>query len=113
MTKGLFDRLQDELEAREKAAGLSLADVLMLPDPQRQLVNWMMDQEQMSLAAVMAHTGEPEEAVRRMLGTLVEKGFLREMEVAGESRYQIRFARKRGASLPLNIWQALDEKLKD
>ncbi|HEX2988059.1 MAG TPA: hypothetical protein VHS06_07815 [Chloroflexota bacterium] len=39
---GVFDRLQDEMVAREKAAGLTMADVLSLPDPERRLFNWVM-----------------------------------------------------------------------
>ena len=55
---GLFDRLQGELEAQEKAAGLSIADVLELPDQLRQLVNWMMREGDVSLSGATA-TGCP------------------------------------------------------
>lgn len=42
MGEGLFGRLEQELEARDKAAGLSMADILSLPDTLRALVNWML-----------------------------------------------------------------------
>lgn len=111
MTKGLFDRLQAEIDGREKAAGLSMADVLSLPDALRQLFNWMLRQEDVSLADVIQFTGQSEKKVREMLNTLVEKGFVREMKVGEEYHYKVRLAFKRGQQLPLNIWQALDGKV--
>lgn len=121
MSKGLFDRLQSELDAREKAAGLSMADVLMLPDSLRALVNWMLDQEQIRFSAIVAHSGQSEADARAMVAKLVERGFISRLENRMESKvereddaiYRIRFARKRGATLPLNVWRALDNKLDD
>ena len=90
MRKELFDRLSAESEAQEKTAGRSMASIVALPDSLRQLVNWMMHQQEVRLAEVAAHTGQEEEAVRTMLDTLVEQGFVRETDVAGESHYRIR-----------------------
>jgi hypothetical protein len=42
MSGDLFSRLQAEVEAREKAAGLSMADALALPDAPRKLFNWLV-----------------------------------------------------------------------
>jgi len=36
--RGLFDRLDGELAAREKSPGLSMADLLALPEPQSGLL---------------------------------------------------------------------------
>ena len=107
---GLFDRLQGELEAQEKAAGLSVADVLELPDQLRQLVNWMMREGDVSLSQVTKFTKQSEQDTRRMLATLIVKGFVREMPVKPEPRYRVRLARKRGKEIPLNLWDALGEK---
>jgi hypothetical protein len=111
MPKGLFGRVQDELEAREKTPGLSMADVLDLPDTLRQLVNWMMREDQVGLPQVMAHLGQDATAARATLATLVDKGFVREMQIHGETRYRVRIAPRRRRAVPLNIWQALDEKI--
>jgi glutamate dehydrogenase (NAD(P)+) len=108
MHKELFDRLSAEAEAQENTAGRSMASIVALPDSLRQLVNWMMRQQEVRLAEVVAHTGQEEEAVCAMLDTLVEQGFVRETEVAGEPRYRIRLAPKRGRQLPQDIWQLLD-----
>lgn len=109
--EGLFDRLQAELEGREKAAGLSMADVLALPDPLRRLVNWLIREEEAGLADVASHLGQGEEATRAVLGGLVERGFMREMRVRGAVRYQVRLAVARRRQMPSDLWQALDERV--
>lgn len=114
MSESLFDRLQNELNAREKARGLSMADVLSLPDAERKLMNWLLDQQEVSFAELVAHTGESKQSLSSMIDALVAQGFLRKIDRgAGEENicYQVRFARKRGATLPLNIWSALDDKI--
>ena len=107
---GFFDRIQAELDANDKAAGLSLAHVLSLPDPQRGLVNWIMREDEMDLAAVSARLGQSEEEARATLAELVAQGFLREIECRGRVTYRVRLGRKRGRDLPANLWQALDDK---
>ncbi len=107
---GLFERLDKELCAREKAAGLSMADVLDLPDDLRRLFNWMMRQEEVGLADVAAYLKKDEPSARKLLADLVERCFIREIHVGGELRYRVRLAPKRGREVPLNIWQALGEK---
>ncbi|MEM7127849.1 MAG: hypothetical protein AAF702_16065 [Chloroflexota bacterium] len=110
---GLFDRLQSELEAREKAEGLTMADVLALPDEQSALVSWLIRQKEASLNDVAQYLDTSEADAQTMLNSLVEKSFIREMMIAGVTRYKIRFALKRGRDLPLNIWQTLDDRLPD
>lgn len=107
---GLFDRLGQELHAREKAAGLTMMDVLTLPDDLRKLFNWMMRQEEVGLADVTAFLRQDEAVARKLLADLVERCFVREAQAAGETRYRVRLAPKRGREVPLNIWQALDDK---
>lgn len=110
---GLFDRLQGELEGRDKAAGLSMADVLNLPDPLRGLVNWMIRQGEVSLSEVAARMQQDEETAHGMVVTLVEEGFVREATVRGQIRYTVRLAPKRGRKLPGNLWQAISDKAKE
>ena len=111
MTGGLFDRLRQEMDAQEKAAGLSMADILTLPEHERRLFNWMMREGEVGLADVAAHEGQEEMATHSMIASLVEKGFIRQYEVRGEVRYKVRLAPKKGRDVPLNIWQTLDEKV--
>lgn len=110
MAKGLFDRLQQEVEAREKSAGLSMADVLQLPDAERELVNWIVRTGEVSWSAVVARL-EQVETAQSLLATLIAKGFIREQVIEGESHYRIHFAHRRKRTLPANLWQALTDKL--
>lgn len=107
---GLFDRLKGELDAQEKAAGLSMADVLSLPDPLRKLVNWMMRETEVGLSQIVVYVQQDEGTTRTMLAELVEKGFVREIPLKPEPRYRVRLARKKGKDIPLNVWEALQEK---
>ena len=100
-------------EGEWDATGLQMADVLTLPDPSRQLINWMMRQGEVSLAEVAAHSGQDEEVARAMLEELAEQGFVREIAVEGEIHYRPQFAPKRGHQLPEHIWQALEKGAED
>jgi len=111
MGEGVFGRLQSELDAREKAAGLSMADILALPDTPRSLVSWMLRQGEVSLQKLAAHVGRDESTTQAMVADLVEQGFVREMNLKGEHRYHVRLASKKHRNLPADLWRALDQKL--
>ncbi len=111
MSQGIFKRLQGELNAREKSPGLTMGDILDLPDSLRNLVNWMMRQEQVTLSQVAAYVQQTEESAKGMLSTLLDKGFVRELEVQGKVQYRVRLAPKRKSDMPGNLWRALDDKV--
>jgi hypothetical protein len=113
MSKGLFDRLQHELDAKEKTVGLSMADLLDLPESLRSLVNWMMRQDNVRLAEVATFLGQDEGTAGETLATLIDKGFVRELKLHGEMCYRLRLAPKRGRAVPLDVWRALDDKLEE
>lgn len=109
MAKGLFGRLQQELDVRAHTAGLTMADILELPDTERQLVNWMMRAGDVSLADVATQLGQDEATVQARLAVLIEKGFVRETVSHSVTFYQVRMAPRRQRQLPENLWQALDK----
>lgn len=113
MGKGLFGRVQQELEAREKTPGLTMADIISLPDDLRRLVNWMMREGDVQLAEMVAHMEADEDAVRSMLKNLLEKGFVSELEIEGETCYRVRLAPRRRRDIPLDIWQCLEDKVEE
>jgi len=96
--------------------GLSMTDTLTLPDDQRLIVNWLMrqeviGQETVSLSEVVAYTGQEEAVTRTMLNTLVSQGFIRELDIAGDTRYGPRLAhQQRGRRLSTDIRQTLEKK---
>ena len=63
--------------------GLHLADVRMLRDPLRELVNWMTRQREVSLAEVKAYTGGNEWIAQLMVDELIDLGFVQPLEMAG------------------------------
>jgi len=107
----MFGRLQEELAAREKYLGLTMAEVLSLPDDVRRLINWMMRQRAATLAEAARFMQCDETAAGGRLADLVEQGFVREFELRGTHYYQVRLAPKRGRAMPADLWQALDEKV--
>ncbi len=111
MSKGLFDRVQGELEAREKSPGLQMSDLLTLPDETSRLLNWMMRQQQVTLAEAMTFLAQDETQTRTLLDDLCSKGYVREIEMHGVTQYRVRLAPKRGRTLPANLWTAIDDKV--
>jgi DNA-binding MarR family transcriptional regulator len=108
----LFDRLQSEIEARQRMEGITPADLLDLSPELRRVVNTITRRGDMSLAEIVPELDMPPSELGRLLGTLVEKGFLRSFETEGELRYKTFFGRRQGREMPVSIWDALSEKLK-
>ena len=110
MSKGLFNRLQNELDARQKSPGISMADILTLPSQLSGLVNWMMRKGDVSLAEVIEFLHADPSAAKEILADLIDKGFAREIDIRGKMSYRIRLAPKKGRDIPANLWSALDGK---
>src|SRR5262249_55027939 len=95
MGKGLFGRIQDEVNAREKSPGITMADILTMPDQLRELIRWMMREVEVGLPQVSAYMAKDESAARSMIKSLVDQGFVREIDMKGVVRYRVRLAPKR------------------
>lgn len=102
------DQSSTQREASPTSVGVSMADVVSLPDEQRQLINWIIREKDVTLVQVMAHTSQPEEIVRPQLEVLVTQGFLQQLEVENELHYQPRLVSKPKRQLPKDIWQKLE-----
>lgn len=111
MDKGLFNRVQGELKAREQSPGLRMSDLLAMPEPECSLLNWMIRQRQVELSDVTAFLGQDETHTRTILADLRNEGYIREIEIRGVTTYRVRLAPKRGGALPANLWEALDDKV--
>jgi Fic family protein len=111
LDKGLFHRVLGELEAREKTPGLSMSELLTLPEPLSGLLNWMIRQGQVALAEIITFLKADETQARLVMADLLERGFIREIEIRGVTEYRVRLAPKRGRALPSNLWQALSDKV--
>lgn len=107
----LFDRLHSEIETRQRMEGITPADLLDLSPELRRIVSTITRQGGMSLTEIVFELDMRPSEVRELLDTLVEKGFLKAFQVKGELRYKTFFARRRGREMPLNVWDALSDKM--
>ena len=110
MSQGPFGWLAQQLEARDAAAGLSVTDILDLPDPLRELMQWMLREDVVTLRDTMAQISPDEATTRSALGALVDKGFVQEVRVGDETHYKVRLKARPRRGLPPNLGRALDEQ---
>jgi predicted ArsR family transcriptional regulator len=97
----------DNPDFEQSSTSKSRADVMNLPDEQRQIVNWITRQQKVTLAAVVEHINLAEEVVRQHLQTLIAAGFIHELNEDGEIYYQTRFVEKQKSKLSAKIWDKL------
>lgn len=108
---GLFDRLQSEIETRQRMEGITPADLLDLSPELRRIVNTITRRREMSLTEIVLELDMKPSEARDLLDTLVEKGFLKVFEAKGEPHYKTFFAPRRAREVSLNVWDALSEKV--
>ena len=108
---GLFDRLQDELDARGRQEGLSPIDLLDLPPGLAAIAKKIVRRNGMSLADIAQEMNQTPEESQAVLDELVAKGLVRRVEVSGEVWYKAFFARKADKKLSTGVWTALDNLL--
>jgi predicted transcriptional regulator len=106
---GLFNRLQDEISAREKQQGLSPVDLLDMPEPLANIINQIIRNNGMKLEDIAEKLSQSAADTKIMLDELVQKGFIRQVEVKQELWYKAHFSRKADKSLSLGIWSALGD----
>ena len=110
---GLFDRLQDELDARDNKKGLSPVDLLDMPEELTGVVNQIIRKNGMRLEEIAQHLNQSEEEAKKNLKLLVEKGYVREVQVKQEIWYKAQFGRKADKVVSDNIWSKLDSVFND
>ena len=108
---GLFDRLQDEIDARGRQEGLSPIDLLDLPQGLATIAKKIVRKNGMSLTEIAEDMGQTPTEAQAVLDELVAKGLIRRVEVNEEIWYKARFARKADKKLSLGVWSALDNIL--
>jgi hypothetical protein len=111
MGRGIFDRVEGELAAREKSPGLSMSDVLLLPDPLGRLCKWMLRQQRVSPGDVVEFLEQDEPLAQQSIEDLLDRGFIRQVAIGATTHYRVRLVPKRKRELPLDIWQALSDRV--
>ena len=105
---GLFDRLQDEIDSREKPGGLSPIDLLDLPPTLASVIQKIIRKNGMKLEEIATALDQSPEETQRALDELVDQGYVRQVEVKQELWYKARFGRKADKTLHQSVWSALD-----
>ena len=81
-----------ERQSNQQVSSLEMADILALPDSERQIMLWMLQTtEAVSLSEVAAYIGEDEEVTFTMLDYLLQRSFLQLLSGEGEPSYRICF----------------------
>jgi DNA-binding MarR family transcriptional regulator len=110
---GIFDRVQREIDARDKQEGITPADLLDLSSSLRRLMNRITRGGEITVEAAAELLEETPGNARQMLNALVEKGYLERVEKEEGWIYRTRFARKRGREIPAGMWSALGKRTRD
>jgi predicted ArsR family transcriptional regulator len=110
---GLFDRLQEDMEQRDKMAGMSPADLLMMPDDERRIVQALARRGDLTVAELCEILERDEADVRRTLADLHDQGFAREMEIKGRTVWRTYFGRRKPSAAMSGIWASLAEKTEE
>ena len=86
-------------------AGVTMVDVLALPDELRTIVIWLMRQGEAGLPELAAHVEQDEATAGTLVADLVAQGFVQEMlnEGKGQPRYRVRLAAKRERQTPPDL----------
>ena len=94
-----------------KSKGVSLADILTLPELEKKLVNWLRRQKESSLSEVAYYLEQDPKSVEALLETLEAKGFVVKREVSGVFFYRINFASQKNNKNNSSFWQQLEKKI--
>ena len=105
---GLFNRLQDEIEARESGIGLSPIDLLDMPDTLADVIHRIIRNNGMKLEDIATELNQSPQDTAATLEQLVAKGYARRVTVKNEVWYKAQFGRKADKVLSLNIWSSLN-----
>lgn len=105
---GLFNRLQDEIDSREKEGGISPVDLLDLSPTLATVIREIIRRNGMKLADIAAALDQSTEEIQEALDELVVKGYIRRVEVRDELWYKAHFRRKADKTLDKSLWSALD-----
>ena len=117
---GVFDRLQKQIDDKQKEGGITALDLADLPPALRKIMRLMLRQLQLNypqLCEAMDKMPENERIshaeLNDALKTLSEQAWLIQIGEGDRAVYKVNLRRKAGSTLASGIWQSLDNKLKD
>ena len=108
---GLFDRLQREIETQEESKGLSPIDLLDLPPDLAPIIRQIVRKNGMELTEIAETLGQTLDEAQKMLDELVEKKYIRRVEVQQKLWYKAQFGRKADRPVDKTVWSVLNSMI--
>ena len=116
---GVFDRLQRQIDDKNKQGGITALDLADLPPALRKIMRLMLRKLQLNypqLCEAMDNMPEAERLSRAdldsALETLTQQAWLIRLGEGEKAVYKVNLKAKSGSTLASGIWTALDDKLK-
>ncbi len=116
---GVFDRLNKEIQDKQKEGGITPLDLADLPPALRKIMRLMLRELQMNyprLREVMDSMSEADRLSREdldeALATLTDQFWLIRIGTGEKAIYKVNLRRKEGSKLAAGVWSALDARLK-
>ncbi|OPY49559.1 MAG: hypothetical protein A4E49_03069 [Methanosaeta sp. PtaU1.Bin112] len=103
---------KDEIAAEECPKGLHLAGLLDMDPPLRSIVLDLTKKGSSRLSDLARRVDADEETLKARLKRLQDQGYVKETIREGESRYQAILAKRQPRKVALNIWNALEGRIK-
>jgi hypothetical protein len=116
---GVFDRLQEEIEDKQGAEGITALDMTELSPALRRIVRLLLRESQMNylhlrdaVDAMPVEQRLSHAELNLVLDTLTRQYWLKRIGNGEHAIYKVNLRRRSGGSLPSGVWNTLDEKLK-
>jgi hypothetical protein len=114
----LFDRLQNELEDRDKDSGITPLDLADLPPILRKMMRVILREVEMtrddlidSIKSLLEGDQIEDEDLDKSLEALVKQSWLIVLGEGERLRYRVNLRRKKTLDLDSSIWNALESKV--
>jgi len=116
---GVFDRLQRQIDDKQKDGGITALDLADLPAALRRIMRLMLRQLQMNypqLCEAMDNMSDADRLSRtdldQALETLTQQAWLIRLGEGQKAIYKVNLRPKSGSTLASGIWTSLEDKLK-
>ena len=95
MPDDLGEHLAEEGQGTKGRNGLTVADILGLPEPARGLLSWLLREGSADLPAIAGFLHQDQSSALAFLSKLEAQGYVRAEEQDGRTRYRAQLAPKR------------------
>ncbi|WP_017300801.1 MarR family transcriptional regulator [Nodosilinea nodulosa] len=86
----------------------TMTDLLLLADPERTLVNWLVRQRGASIAEIAVHLGTEPTLVQALLDDLIAAGFVTVDLTSDPAVFKPNLISRKPRTVPDQLWKALD-----